>query len=161
MIASSPATRPEFLQQRRRRPGPRLTEPVTRNLDIVAHTDLGGKPDGIQLAYQEAGGRSYLYLGHLWSGGVSIVDVTNPASPDVVGFVPTPNEHTWHIKVQVADMINAVVDRAIQVHGAMGLSDDTPLVGLHRMARALRFGDGPDEVHKLTIARRELGRFTT
>jgi acyl-CoA dehydrogenase len=65
------------------------------------------------------------------------------------------------IKVQVADMINAVVDRAIQVHGAMGLSDDTPLAGLHRMARALRFGDGPDEVHKLTIARRELRRFTT
>jgi len=65
------------------------------------------------------------------------------------------------IKVQVADMINAVVDRAIQVYGAMGLSDDTPLAGLHRMARALRFGDGPDEVHKITIARRELARFRT
>jgi hypothetical protein len=105
VIASSPATRPEFLEQRRRRPGPRLTEPVTRNLDIVAHTDLGGKPDGIQLAYQEAGGRSYLYLGHLWSGGVSILDVTDPANPEPAGFVPTPNKHTWHIKVQVADGI--------------------------------------------------------
>ena len=68
-------------------------------------------------------------------------------------------QHIAQIKVQVADMINAVVDRAIQVHGALGLSDDTPLAGLHRMARALRFGDGPDEVHKLTIARRELARF--
>jgi acyl-CoA dehydrogenase len=58
-------------------------------------------------------------------------------------------------------MINAVVDRAIQVHGAMGLSDDTPLAGLHRMARALRFGDRPDEVHKVTIARGELARFAT
>jgi acyl-CoA dehydrogenase len=64
------------------------------------------------------------------------------------------------IKVQVAEMLNAVVDRAIQVHGAMGLSDDTPLAALHRGARALRFGDGPDEVHKLTIARRELARFS-
>ena len=61
------------------------------------------------------------------------------------------------IKVQVADMINDVVDRAIQVHGALGLSDDTPLAMLARSARALRFGDGPDEVHKVSIARRELG----
>jgi acyl-CoA dehydrogenase len=63
------------------------------------------------------------------------------------------------IKVQVAEMLNAVVDRAIQVHGALGLSDDTPLAALYRGARALRFGDGPDEVHKLAIARRELARF--
>ena len=63
------------------------------------------------------------------------------------------------IKVQVAEMLNAVVDRAIQVHGALGLSDDTPLASLYRGARALRFGDGPDEVHKLAIARRELARF--
>jgi acyl-CoA dehydrogenase len=61
--------------------------------------------------------------------------------------------------VQVADTINAVVDRAIQTNGAMGLSDDTPLAAFHRMARSLRFGDGPDEVHKLAIARRELARF--
>lgn len=63
------------------------------------------------------------------------------------------------IKVQVAAMLDAVVDRAIQVHGALGLSNDTPLAGLHRMARSLRFGDGPDEVHKVAIARRELRRF--
>lgn len=63
------------------------------------------------------------------------------------------------IKVQVADMLDGVVDRAIQVHGAVGLSNDTPLAGLHRMARSLRFGDGPDEVHKIAIARRELARF--
>jgi acyl-CoA dehydrogenase len=63
------------------------------------------------------------------------------------------------IKVQVAQMLQTVVDRAIQVHGALGLSDDTPLAGFWRNARALRFGDGPDEVHKLAIARRELARF--
>jgi acyl-CoA dehydrogenase len=63
------------------------------------------------------------------------------------------------IKVQVAGMITDVVDRAIQVHGALGLSDDTPLSMFARSARALRFGDGPDEVHKLSIARRELARF--
>lgn len=62
-------------------------------------------------------------------------------------------------KVQVASMLQEVVDRSIQVHGALGLSEDTPLAGFWRMARALRFGDGPDEVHKLAIARRELARF--
>lgn len=62
-------------------------------------------------------------------------------------------------KVQVAGMLQEVVDRAIQVHGALGLSEDTPLAGFWRNARALRFGDGPDEVHKLAIARRELARF--
>ena len=64
------------------------------------------------------------------------------------------------IKVQVARMITDVVDRAIQVHGALGLSDDTPLAMFARSARALRFGDGPDEVHKVAIARRELARVT-
>lgn len=63
------------------------------------------------------------------------------------------------IKVLVAGMLLDVVDRAIQVHGALGLSEDTPLAGIWRNARALRFGDGPDEVHKITIARRELARF--
>ena len=63
------------------------------------------------------------------------------------------------IKVQVALMLQEVVDRAIQAHGALGLCDDTPLPMIWRNARALRFGDGPDEVHKLAIARRELARF--
>jgi acyl-CoA dehydrogenase len=63
------------------------------------------------------------------------------------------------VKVQVALMLQEVVDRAIQVHGALGLSEDTPLAGFWRNARALRFGDGPDEVHKVAIARRELARF--
>jgi len=62
-------------------------------------------------------------------------------------------------KVQVASMLQEVVDRSIQVHGALGLSEDTPLASFWRTARALRFGDGPDEVHKVAIARRELARF--
>lgn len=63
------------------------------------------------------------------------------------------------IKVQVALMQQEVVDRSIQVHGALGISDDVPLGIMWRNARALRFGDGPDEVHKVAIARRELARF--
>ncbi len=50
-----------------------------------------------------------------------------------------------------------VIDRAIQVHGAAGVSDDTPLARLYSWHRAMRLFDGPDEVHMRTIARAELG----
>lgn len=105
MAATSGLGRPAYLQQHRRRRGPSLKHPVARNIEIVSHTDCGGKPDGIQLQYQQVGDRSYLYYGHFWSGGVSILDVTDAANPQPVGFVPTPNKHTWHIKVQIADNI--------------------------------------------------------
>jgi acyl-CoA dehydrogenase len=52
-----------------------------------------------------------------------------------------------------------VVDRAIQVWGAAGVSSDLPLAGMFHGARTLRIADGPDEVHKMTIARRELRRY--
>jgi acyl-CoA dehydrogenase len=51
-----------------------------------------------------------------------------------------------------------VIDRAIQVHGAAGVSDDFPLARLYSWHRAMRLFDGPDEVHMRTVARAELGR---
>jgi len=65
------------------------------------------------------------------------------------------------IKVVAANVFMNVVDRAIQVHGALGVSDDTPLARMWRDGRMLRLADGPDEVHKQTIARRELARFAS
>lgn len=62
-------------------------------------------------------------------------------------------------KVVAAKMHQDVLDRAMQVHGALGMSDDTPLAGLWRQGRWLRIADGPDEVHKMVIAMRELNRF--
>jgi acyl-CoA dehydrogenase len=62
------------------------------------------------------------------------------------------------IKVAGPNVALRVLDRAIQVHGAMGMCDDTPLPRMWVWQRALRFADGPDEVHKMTIARRELRR---
>jgi acyl-CoA dehydrogenase len=63
------------------------------------------------------------------------------------------------IKVVAAQMHQEVLDRAIQVHGALGMSDDTPLALMWRQGRWLRIADGPDEVHKMVIALRELNRF--
>src|SRR5207237_9453345 len=51
---------------------------------------------------------------------------------------------------------HAVVDRALQIHGALGYSTDLPLEGMYRSARAARFYDGPDEVHRETVARQIL-----
>ena len=52
-----------------------------------------------------------------------------------------------------------VIDRAIQVHGGGGVSDDFPLAWLYAHVRSLRLADGPDEVHKMVIARRELKQY--
>ena len=63
------------------------------------------------------------------------------------------------IKVVAANVVMDVLDRAIQTHGALGMTDDTPLGAMWRFSRMLRIADGPDEVHKMVIARRELGRW--
>jgi acyl-CoA dehydrogenase len=63
------------------------------------------------------------------------------------------------IKVVAANVVMDVLDRAIQVHGALGMTDDTPLAALWRFSRMLRLADGPDEVHKMVLARRELNRW--
>jgi acyl-CoA dehydrogenase len=62
------------------------------------------------------------------------------------------------IKLVTAQLQTRVVDRAMQVFGAMGLTPDTPLARLWSWGRALRFLDGPDEVHLRTVARDELAR---
>ncbi len=62
------------------------------------------------------------------------------------------------IKVVVPRMTLWVLDKAIQVHGGAGVSDDTPLARMWAAARTLRIADGPDEVHQMVIARREIGR---
>ncbi|MQA94877.1 MAG: acyl-CoA dehydrogenase [Streptosporangiales bacterium] len=60
------------------------------------------------------------------------------------------------IKFWGASVLYNVIDRAIQVHGSLGYTTDLPLEGMYRAARAARIYDGPDEVHKVTVARRIL-----
>lgn len=61
----------------------------------------------------------------------------------------------------VANMLNRVIDRAIQVHGALGYSTDTPLAHMYQHARWARFADGADEVHQMRIAQRTIGAYTS
>jgi acyl-CoA dehydrogenase len=70
----------------------------------------------------------------------------NQAARHVVGM----------IKIIAPTMAQNVIDRAIQVHGGMGLSQDTFLAHAYAWARVLRLADGPDEVHQASLARYEL-----
>jgi acyl-CoA dehydrogenase len=63
------------------------------------------------------------------------------------------------IKIAVPNMATRVIDRAIQVHGGGGMSQDFPLARMYVWQRALRLADGPDEVHRRTLGRLELARF--
>ena len=63
------------------------------------------------------------------------------------------------IKVAVPNMSLRVIDRAIQMYGALGVSQDTPLAAMWTSQRTLRLADGPDEVHKRVIAREELKKY--
>ncbi len=60
------------------------------------------------------------------------------------------------LKFYAAKILNDVIDRALQVHGGLGMTEDTPLASMWRQARAGRIYDGPDEVHKMVVARRIL-----
>lgn len=63
------------------------------------------------------------------------------------------------IKTVAPTVALKVIDEAIQMHGGLGISQDTPLAGMYMGARTLRFADGPDAVHRMVVARRELARF--
>ena len=53
-----------------------------------------------------------------------------------------------------------VIDEAMQMHGGTGISQDTPLAWMYAQMRTLRFADGPDAVHRMQVARKELKAYT-
>ena len=63
------------------------------------------------------------------------------------------------IKVVAPNVALRVIDRAIQMHGGAGVSEDTPLAHMYAMQRTLRLADGPDEVHRASIGKLELGKY--
>ena len=74
-----------------------------KNIELVGYHDLEGKP-ALKIAMQVVNDRWYLYLGHFWIKGWSIVDVTNPARPEYLKFIPGP-PNTSSAQIQVADGI--------------------------------------------------------
>ena len=64
------------------------------------------------------------------------------------------------IKVIVPNIVSDVIDRAIQMHGGAGVSQVFPLARMYAGMRTLRLADGPDEVHRRSVARYELGKYS-
>jgi acyl-CoA dehydrogenase len=64
------------------------------------------------------------------------------------------------IKYYGATVLHNVIDRSLQTHGSLGYSSDMPLEAMYRAARAARIYDGPDEVHRQTVARHALKEYT-
>ncbi len=77
---------------------------------------------------------------------------------DTKGIIGALSEVS-QIKVVVPNILQTIVDQAIQIHGGAGLSEDVPLTALFTYARCLRLADGPDEVHRSMVARIELKKY--
>lgn len=76
--------------------------PTTHNTRPVGYSDLDGRGGGFKMAIQEVDGKWFLYMGHLWHRGWSILDVTDPRRPEVVNFIEGP-ANTWTIQMDVED----------------------------------------------------------
>src|SRR2546422_2324312 len=72
---------------------------LASNVRVVGYSDVGGRPP-FKLSIRQANGRWYLYAGHLWHRGWTILDVTDPAKPSVANFVRGP-ENTWTIQMEI------------------------------------------------------------
>ncbi|HXH59176.1 acyl-CoA dehydrogenase family protein [Iamia sp.] len=117
---------------------------VERSLDRYAHGSLLAEKQGIQ--WMIADSAMELYQGKLM--------VLHAASKIDAG-VDFKSEVSM-AKHFVANALGRIIDRSIQVHGALGYSTDTPLAGMYQHARWARFADGADEVHQMRIAQRTI-----
>jgi hypothetical protein len=70
------------------------------NMRPIGYSDLDGRGGAFKMAIRHVNDRWYLYMGHLWNRGWSIVDVTDPANPKVAKFIPAP-ENTWTIQMEL------------------------------------------------------------
>lgn len=91
----------------------------SKNVEVLAYHDLNGKP-GFQMAMQEVKGKYYLYLSHIKHSGWAVMDVTEPAKPRYIKFIPGPEtKGTTTLKLQVADgiMITSLSGSLPFLHG--------------------------------------------
>ncbi len=122
-------------------------------VDYAANRKLGGEPLGAKQFIQDFIAKSKMEIDQ-----ARLFTLYTAWKMDKVGKKEAAQEISM-IKVIAANLLMDVCDRAIQTMGALGVSDDTPVAAMWRNGRSLRIADGPDEVHKMVIARRELKRW--
>jgi len=77
----------------------------SENFRLIGHSDQGGRPDGVQVMVA----KGHAFIGHVFSGGVSVLDVRNPHEPKPVNFLPTP-PNTWSIHLQTHGDLMLVIN---------------------------------------------------
>lgn len=77
-------------------------KPITHNTHAIGYSDLNGRAGAFKLDILKAGDSWFLYMGHLWDRGWTILDVTNPKNPKVANFITGP-DNTWTIQMVVQD----------------------------------------------------------
>ena len=86
-----------------------------KNIEFVGYSDMGDRGDGVQIMVQ----RGYAYIGHMFSNGVTVMDVSDPRQPRPVNFIPTP-PNTWSLHLQAQEdlllVINAVNIYSPNIH---------------------------------------------
>jgi hypothetical protein len=114
---------------------------TSENFDVVGYCDLDGKP-GFKLAMQVVDEHWYLYVGHFWEPLISILEVTDPTDPRVVGTIVGP-ENTWTLQVQVADGL--LIEGLEHIAPAWG-GNDLPA------EEGIRIWDVRDPVHPVLLS---------
>ena len=119
---------------------------VAHNVWAVGYSDLDGRP-AFKMAIREHRGRWYLYTGHFWHSGWSLIDVTDPSAPHVVRFVPGP-ANTWTLQMELSG--NTMITALEQPFPNFGGDPQQPF------AEGVLIWDISDPVNP-----RQLGRFQT
>ncbi len=130
---------------------------VDRSLNRYAHGSLLAEKQGIQ--WMIADSTMELYQSKLMVlHAASRIDAAQNTEPgdEPISF----KSEVSMAKHFVANALNRIIDRSIQVHGALGYSTDTPLAHMYQHARWARFADGADEVHQMRIAQRTIAAYS-
>jgi len=122
-------------------------------VDYAAQRKVGGEPLGTKQFVQD-----FIATSKMEIDQARLFTLYTAWKMDTVGKKEAAQEISM-IKVIAANLLMDVCDRSIQTMGSLGVSDDTPVAAMWRNGRSLRIADGPDEVHKMVIARRELKRW--
>ena len=122
---------------------------VDRSLNRFAHGSLLAEKQGVQWMIADSTMELYQAKLMVLHAAYKIDASRKDPSVDFKGEVSMAKHF-------VANMLNRVIDRSIQVHGALGYSTDTPLAHMYQHARWARFADGADEVHQMRIAQRAI-----
>jgi acyl-CoA dehydrogenase len=125
---------------------------VDRSLNRYAHGSLLAEKQGIQWMIADSAMELYQAKLMVLHAAYKIDRQNQGDSVDFKGEVSMAKHF-------VANMLNRVIDRSIQVHGALGYSTDTPLAHMYQHARWARFADGADEVHQMRIAQRTIAAY--